>query len=161
MKSTNIKTSNFFVRMYRYFYNMDCYDTMPPGICDFVPKLIVACIFIMPFEIIGLPITIIQFFIPKNWKWQKHCPGTKAALTAALLFCLFILLFMALPIIAHWYPQKHEDIVGAIIVDVLFGIVILAFILHGIFGKYSMIGAYIRDKKEKMCTKINWIDDTV
>ena len=151
--------SNFFVRMYRYFYDMDWYDKMPKGICDFVPKLIVACIFIIPFEIIGLPITFFQLFKPKDWRY--HCSGIKAALTVALALCLFVLFYMSLPIIAHWYPQKHEDIVGAIIVDVLFGIVILAFILHGIFGKYSMIGAYLRAKKDKMCTKINWIDDEV
>lgn len=155
MKPTDIKMSNFFVRLYRYFYDMDCYDKMPPSLCAFTPKLIVACLLIMPFEIIGLPNTLWNLV----FKDGKMPPIGKVGITILFAILFACLYFMGLPIINHWIPQKHDDIIASCVLDVcVFCIIIWALYRR----KYSgFIGDYLKTKRDKICPKINWIDDEV
>jgi hypothetical protein len=148
----DIRIDSFFVRLYRYFYNMDCYESMPNGLCTYFWKLVFACVLIVPLEIIGLPNTLLRLILRSDY----HPPFAKAGMTCVFIFCSMVLYLCLLPVVNIWYPQSPDDIFGAYILDSVILIILLIIYLIS-SNKSNLIGQYIRARSKGICPRINWV----
>lgn len=153
MRKTRIKEDSFSAKLYMYFYDIDKLDEMPKGLCSFFWKLVIACIFVIPLEMIGIPYTLFRLMFNS----PKFTPLLKAGVSFLLFLCMCALYLSILPIINIFCKQDPKILVDGYILDIMLLIIGLVILYFYTVNNDTIVGNFIKGKFEGICPRIEWI----